>query len=177
MYLVSFSNIANLATTQVEYLGHVISGKWVATNPKAIQAMVQWPIPKQCQYSGVSLELLVITGGLWRITQKIADPYMTCLEKILSSGLQLILKCSICSRPKTHYLPNIGSSWFLQILCSGGCLWHRYRSHSHAVRENTCLLHQMPWASSFCQVHLWGGYDNFGCIEEMETLSLGTGWL
>ena len=33
-------------TTQVEYLGHVISGKGVATNPKTVQANVQWPIPK-----------------------------------------------------------------------------------------------------------------------------------
>ena len=31
---------------QVEYLGHFIFGKGVATNPRKIEAVLQWPIPK-----------------------------------------------------------------------------------------------------------------------------------
>nr|GEX11636.1 retrovirus-related Pol polyprotein from transposon 297 family [Tanacetum cinerariifolium] len=33
-------------TSKAEYLGHVISKLGVATNPKKIQAMVEWPIPR-----------------------------------------------------------------------------------------------------------------------------------
>ena len=30
---------------EVEYLGHLISGQVVRTNPKKIEAMLQWPVP------------------------------------------------------------------------------------------------------------------------------------
>ena len=34
------------AVPKVEYLGHVIFGKGVQTNPKKTEAMKDWPVPK-----------------------------------------------------------------------------------------------------------------------------------
>jgi RNase H-like domain found in reverse transcriptase/Reverse transcriptase (RNA-dependent DNA polymerase) len=32
--------------TQLEYLGHIISGEWVAADPKKVEIMKDWPVPK-----------------------------------------------------------------------------------------------------------------------------------
>lgn len=31
---------------KVDYLGHIITGEWVSTDPSKIEAMSNWPIPK-----------------------------------------------------------------------------------------------------------------------------------
>ena len=31
---------------EIEYLGHVVSGKGISTNPKKIEAVSKWPTPK-----------------------------------------------------------------------------------------------------------------------------------
>lgn len=34
------------AVPQVDYLGHIILGQGVATNPSKVKDMMEWPIPK-----------------------------------------------------------------------------------------------------------------------------------
>ena len=31
---------------EIEYLGHVVSGKGISTNPKKVEAVAKWPAPK-----------------------------------------------------------------------------------------------------------------------------------
>jgi RNase H-like domain found in reverse transcriptase/Reverse transcriptase (RNA-dependent DNA polymerase)/Integrase zinc binding domain len=38
------------ASNQIEYLGHIISSKGVATDPSKIEAMLNWPIPKTVRH-------------------------------------------------------------------------------------------------------------------------------
>lgn len=44
-FLIKKSKCA-FATREVEYLGHIVSGQGVATDPSKIQSVLQWPTPK-----------------------------------------------------------------------------------------------------------------------------------
>ncbi|GJW34264.1 retrotransposable element Tf2 [Tanacetum coccineum] len=44
--------------TQVEYLGHIITDKRVATNPNKVRAMIDWPVPGTIKQLRVAIEEL-----------------------------------------------------------------------------------------------------------------------
>ena len=57
---------------EIEYLGHVVSGKGISTNPKKVEAVAKWPTPKTV-YDVRSLVLLGTIEGLSETSVKLLN--------------------------------------------------------------------------------------------------------
>ena len=58
---------------EIEYLGHVVSGKGISTNPKKVEAVANGPHLKQCMMSDPSLVLLGTREGLSKTLVKLLN--------------------------------------------------------------------------------------------------------
>jgi len=63
----------SFAMAKVEYLGHFISGQGVETDPAKIQAVRDWPVPKNIKQLRSFLGLSGITGSLFEIMLAFID--------------------------------------------------------------------------------------------------------
>ncbi|XP_074298516.1 putative mitochondrial protein AtMg00860 [Silene latifolia] len=71
------------AMEKVEYFGHFISGKGVETDPKKVQAVVEWPTPKSVKKlrSFLGLNYAVISRPLTNLLKKGAFSWSTAAQE------------------------------------------------------------------------------------------------
>ena len=67
--------------SEVDYLGHIISGSWVSADPKKVEAMVEWPVPYDIKSLRGFLGLIGYYRCFMKDYRKLAQPLINLLKR------------------------------------------------------------------------------------------------
>ena len=104
---------------EIEYLGHVVSGKGVATNPKKVEAVTKWPTPKTVYDVRSFLGFVGYYRRFIKDFSKIAKP----IRKVIT-GLENQSKRT-AKKTLTEWTEAADSAFeHLKKLCTSTLSWH-----------------------------------------------------
>ena len=80
---------------EIEYLGHVVSGKGISTNPKKVEAVAKWPTPQTVYDVRSFLGFVGYYRRFIKNFSKIAKPYQRS-DYWIGESVQEICQENLC---------------------------------------------------------------------------------
>ncbi|GJZ45547.1 retrotransposon-related protein [Tanacetum coccineum] len=157
---------------QVEYLGHVLSSKGVATDPLKIQAMAAWPIPQTIKqlrgflgltgyYMRFIKNYVVISQPLTKLLKKNGFHWFEAAEIAFNQLKQAMMTSPVLA------LPNFEKEFVVETYAFGtgiGAVLHQdghpiaYLSKALAPRHQALFTYEKDFLAVIMALDRWKGY-------------------